>query len=45
MNAFLSGLAAALLIAVVAGIVSSSVDLRSRDVYQSHSGSVRLSSE
>ncbi|MGO8917157.1 MAG: hypothetical protein ACLQJR_14725 [Stellaceae bacterium] len=45
MRAFLAGAAAAIIIAVVAGIVSNSVDLRSRDVYQSHNGSVRLSSE
>ena len=45
MKAFLAGAAAALLIAVVAGIVSSTIDLKARDVYQSHNGSVRLSSE
>jgi hypothetical protein len=45
MKAFLAGAAAAVLIAVVAGIVSNAIDLRSRDVYQSHNGSIRLSSE
>lgn len=43
MKAFLAGLVAAVVIAVVAGIVSQSIDMRSRDVYQSHHGSVRLS--
>jgi hypothetical protein len=43
MKAFLAGLVAAVVIAVVAGIVSESIDMRSRDVYQSHQGSVRLS--
>jgi len=45
MRAFLAGLAAAILIAVVAAIVSDTIDLRARDVYQSHNGSVRLSAE
>jgi hypothetical protein len=43
MRAFVAGVVAALVIAVVAAVLSGSVDLRSRDVYQSHSGSVRLS--
>ena len=43
MRAFLAGVAAAIVIAVVAAIVSDGADLQSRDVYQSHSGSVRLS--
>jgi hypothetical protein len=45
MKAFLVGATAAILIAVVAGIVANTIDLSSRDVYQSHSGSVRLSSD
>lgn len=45
MKAFLAGAAAAIVIAVVAGIVSNSIDFSARDVYQSHNGSVRLSSE
>ena len=34
-----------ILIAVAAGKVSNTIDLRSRDIYQSPNGSVRLSSE
>jgi hypothetical protein len=45
MKAFLAGLGAAVLIAVIAAVVSDVVDLRSKDVYQSHNGSVRLSSQ
>jgi hypothetical protein len=45
MKAFLAGAAAAILIAVAAGKVSNTIDLRSRDIYQSPNGSVRLSSE
>ena len=43
MKAFLAGLGAAVLIAVVAAVVSGVVDLQSKDVYQSHNGSVRVS--
>lgn len=45
MKAFLAGAAAAIAIAVLAGIVSNTIDLSARDVYQSHNGSVRLSSD
>jgi hypothetical protein len=45
MKAFLAGAAAAIVIAVVAGIISTSIDLKSSDVYQSHNGSVRLSTQ
>ena len=45
MKAFLAGLAAAILIALVAAIVSETIDFQAKDVYQSHNGSVRLSSE
>jgi hypothetical protein len=45
MKAFLAGLAAAILIAAIAGAISNLVDLSSRDIYQSHRGSVRLSTE
>ena len=45
MRAFLLGLGAAVFIAVIAAIVSDTVDLQSRDVYQSHHGSVRLSAQ
>jgi hypothetical protein len=45
MRAFLAGFGVAVVIAVVAAIVSDAVDLRSKDVYQSHNGSVRLSSQ
>ena len=45
MKAFLAGAAAAIVIAVLAGIVSNTIDLSARDAYQSHNGSVRLSSE
>jgi hypothetical protein len=45
MRAFLAGLGAAAVIAAIAAIVSDSVDLRSKDVYQSHNGSVRLSAQ
>jgi hypothetical protein len=45
MKAFLAGAAAAIAIAVLAGIVSNAIDLSARDVYQSHNGSVRLSSD
>lgn len=43
MKAFLAGLGAAVLIAVIAAVVSGAVDLQSKDVYQSHNGSVRVS--
>lgn len=45
MRAFLAGLGAAVFIALIAAIVSGAVDLRSKDVYQSHKGSVRLSAQ
>jgi hypothetical protein len=45
MKAFLAGAAAAILIAVLAGIVSNTIDLSARNTYQSHTGSVRLSSD
>ena len=43
LGSFLAGLGAAVLIAVVAAVVSGVVDLQSKDVYQSHNGSVRVS--
>ncbi len=45
MRAFLAGLGVAVFIALVAAIVSDAIDLRSKDVYQSHNGSVRLSAQ
>lgn len=45
MRAFLAGLGVAVVIALVAAMVSEAVDLRSKDVYQSHNGSVRLSAQ
>ena len=45
MRAFLAGLGVAVFIALMAAIVSDAVDLRSKDVYQSHNGSVRLSAQ
>jgi hypothetical protein len=45
MKAFPAGAAAVILIAMLAGIVSNTLDLSARDVCQSHNGSVRLSSE
>ena len=43
MRAFLGALVVAIGIAIVAAILSDSIDLLSRDLYQSHFGSVRLS--
>jgi hypothetical protein len=45
MKAFLAAAAAAVLIAVAAGIVANTIDLSARDTYQSRNGSVRLSSQ
>ena len=45
MRAFLVGLGVAVFIALIAAIVSDAVDLWSKDVYQSHNGSVRLSAQ
>jgi hypothetical protein len=45
MKAFVAGLGVAIVIAVVAALVSDAVDLRSQDVYQSRNGSVRLSAQ
>jgi hypothetical protein len=42
MRGFIVGTLIAIVIAGVAAIVSNTVDLSARDVYQSHSGSVRL---
>jgi hypothetical protein len=44
-RAFVAGLGVAIVIALVAAVVSDAVDLRSKDVYQSHNGSVRLSAQ
>jgi len=43
MRAFLGAVFVAIGIAIVAAILSGTIDLRSQDVYQSHLGSVRLS--
>jgi hypothetical protein len=45
MRAFVAGLGIAIVIALVAAIISDTIDLRSKDVYQSHNGSVRLSAQ
>ena len=43
MKAFILGVVAVIGIAVVAALVSASVDLSGRHAYQAHDGSVRLS--
>ena len=45
MRAFVAGCAVALGIAVIAAIVSETIDFRASDVYQSRNGSVRLSAQ
>lgn len=45
MRAFLAGMGVAAVIALIAAVVSNTVDLRSKDIYQSHNGSVRLSAQ
>ncbi len=45
MRAFVAGLAAAIVIALLAAVISDTIDLRSKDIYQSHNGSVRLSAQ
>ncbi len=45
MRAFVAGLGAAIVIALLAAVISDTIDLRSKDIYQSHNGSVRLSAQ
>ena len=45
MRAFVAGVGAAIVIALLAAVISDTIDLRSKDIYQSHNGSVRLSAQ
>jgi len=45
MRAFVAGLGVAIVIALLAAVISDTIDLRSKDIYQSHNGSVRLSAQ
>ena len=45
MRAFVLGVAAVIGIAVIAALLSTTVDLSSRHVHQAHDGSVRLSTQ
>lgn len=45
MRAFVAGLGTAIVIALLAAVISDTIDLRSKDIYQSHNGSVRLSAQ
>lgn len=45
MRAFVAGIGAAIVIALLAVVISDTIDFRSKDIYQSHNGSVRLSAQ